>query len=149
PPWRVVDRRRAADGTVKYAIDFAGAVVETVLIPAAGRSTICLSSQAGCTRDCVFCATAAMPYTRNLTAAEIMVQFLVARADAPPGARGRNVVFRGRGEPMDNLDHVLAAVERLTQHPEPRLAAAHITVSTSGIVPGMRRFLAESRALLA
>ncbi len=149
PPWRLIDRRPAADGTIKYAIDFAGAVVETVLIPSRGRSTVCLSSQAGCTRDCVFCATAEMPYTRNLSAAEMLVQFLVAQAGAPAAAPARNVVFMGMGEPMDNLDQVLAAIERLTQQPAPRLAAAHVTVSTSGVVPGMRRFLAESRALLA
>jgi 23S rRNA (adenine2503-C2)-methyltransferase len=97
----------------------------------------------------VFCATAVMPYTRSLSAAEMLVQFLVARAGAAAETPVRNVVFMGMGEPMDNLDQVLAAVDRLTQQPAPRLAAAHVTVSTSGIVPGMRRFLAESRALLA
>jgi 23S rRNA (adenine2503-C2)-methyltransferase len=79
----------------------------------------------------------------------MVAQFLFARADAPQEAPARNVVFMGMGEPMDNLDAVLAAVEVLTQLPAPGLSAGHITVSTSGVLPGMRRFLRESRAHLA
>lgn len=145
----VTARRESPDGTVKLALDLSGAAAEVVVIPARGRSTACVSSQAGCSRRCAFCATARLGLARNLTAAEIVEQFLAARAEAPRGAPLRNVVFMGMGEPMDNLDAVLSAVEILTQPPAPRLGAAHITVSTSGVLPGMRRFFRASRANLA
>ena len=149
PAWKVTDRRSAADGTVKFVIDLAGTPVETVLIPAAGRSTVCVSSQAGCTRHCGFCATATLGFVRPLSAGEIVLQYLVAAAAAPAGAPPRNVVFMGMGEPMDNLEAVLAAVQRLTDAAAPRLSARNVTVSTSGVVPGMQRFLRECRAHLA
>lgn len=148
PAWRVVRRHTADDGTTKYAIAFAGAgddqAVETVWIPGRGRETVCVSSQVGCTRACTFCATADIGFRRNLTADEIVLQYLIAAHDAP--APPRNVVFMGMGEPLDNLDQVLAAIDVLTGVPTPRLSADHITVSTSGIGPGMERFLRESAA---
>ena len=149
PPWKVLARRQALDGTTKFALDLSGAVVETVLIPGAGRSTVCVSSQAGCTRHCRFCATATLGFTRSLAAGEIVLQYLVARASAPAEAPARNVVFMGMGEPMDNLDAVLAAVSRLTDEGAPRLAATNVTVSTSGVAPGIERFLRECPAHLA
>jgi 23S rRNA (adenine2503-C2)-methyltransferase len=149
PPWRLSQREAAADGTVKYAIDLAGATVETVLIPTRGRSTVCVSSQAGCSRSCTFCATATLGLRRSLDAGEILLQYAVAAADAPPGSPARNVVFMGMGEPMDNLDAVLEAVDRLLEAPWPGLSPAHVTVSTSGVLPGMKRFLREGRGHLA
>jgi 23S rRNA (adenine2503-C2)-methyltransferase len=149
PAWRLVDRRVAADGTVKCAIDFSGATVETVFIPGRLRSTVCVSSQAGCTRRCAFCATASLGFSRQLTAAEILMQYLVAAAEAPLGRPARNVVFMGMGEPMDNLDAVFAAVDLLTENPVPGLAESHVTISTSGVLPGLRRFLAGGRGQLA
>ncbi len=149
PSWRVAERAASSDGTIKYAVELDGATVETVLIPTEGRSTVCVSSQAGCSRDCGFCATAKLGFTRQLSAGEIVLQYLIARQDAPAGAPARNVVFMGMGEPMDNLDEVLRAVRVLTQEPAPRLGAAHITVSTSGVLPGMKRFLDECKANLA
>lgn len=148
-PPRVVGRHTSADGTTKYALDFGGTSVETVRIPSAGRSTICVSSQAGCTRRCVFCATQTLGFARQLGADEIVAQFLVARAEAPAASPARNVVFMGMGEPMDNLDEVLRAVRVLTQGPAPQLRARSVTVSTSGVLPGMARFLRESDASLA
>ena len=79
----------------------------------------------------------------------MVAQYLVARADAPAHAPARNVVFMGMGEPFDNLDEVLRAVTVLTQSPAPQLKATSVTVSTSGVLPGMKRFLAESPASLA
>ena len=149
PEWRLVERSRAGDGTVKYALDLRGALVETVLIPGRSRSTVCVSSQAGCTRSCRFCATASLGFGRNLDAGEIVLQYVIAHAETPASAPARNVVFMGMGEPMDNLDQVLRAVELLTDEAEPRLAASHVTVSTSGVLPGMRRFLREGRGQLA
>jgi 23S rRNA (adenine2503-C2)-methyltransferase len=148
-PPTLVARTRSADGTTKYALRFDDAVVEAVRIPARGRSTVCVSSQAGCTRHCAFCATATLGFGRQLTAAEIVWQFLIARAEAEPSAPVRNVVFMGMGEPMDNLDAVLRAVRVLTQSPAPELRATSVTVSTSGVLPGMRRFLRECPASLA
>lgn len=146
---QVTERHEAEDGTTKYALRVGEATVETVRIPAKGRSTVCVSSQAGCTRKCAFCATQTLGFTRHLSAAEIVAQYLVARAEAPTHAPARNVVFMGMGEPMDNLDAVLRAVELLTQAPAPQLGAAQVTVSTSGVLPGMQRFLKESKASLA
>ena len=118
-----------------------------MLIPGQGRSTICVSSQAGCTRRCDFCATARLGAGRNLRAGEIVLQYLVAGAAAPERLP-RNVVFMGMGEPLDNLDAVLAAVRSLSDV-YPALSPRHVTVSTAGVLPGMRRFLAESQANLA
>jgi 23S rRNA (adenine2503-C2)-methyltransferase len=140
-PPQLVDTRTSEDGTTKLALRFDGVTVETVRIPSKGRNTVCVSSQAGCTRACQFCATQTLGFKRSLTAAEMIFQFLAAR--------GRNVVFMGMGEPMDNLDEVLRAVEVLTQSPEPQLRAQSVTVSTSGVLPGMLRFLKESKASLA
>jgi 23S rRNA (adenine2503-C2)-methyltransferase len=89
----------------------------------------------------VFCATQTLGFHRHLTAAEMIFQYL--------HVKGRNVVFMGMGEPMDNLDEVLRAVQVLTQSPAPQLKARSVTVSTSGVLPGMLRFLAESKASLA
>jgi 23S rRNA (adenine2503-C2)-methyltransferase len=109
---------------------------------------VCVSSQAGCTRACVLCATATLGFRRQLRAWEMLAQFFVARAEADADAPVRNVVFMGMGEPMDNLDEVLRAVAVLTGPPL-QLRAQRVTVSTSGVLPGMRRFLAESGASLA
>jgi 23S rRNA (adenine2503-C2)-methyltransferase len=149
PDWRIDRRDEAEDGTVKYVIGLEGASIETVLIPGRGRSTVCVSSQVGCSRRCRFCATAGLGFVRQLSPGEIVLQYLIARAEAPVGRPARTVVFMGMGEPMDNLDAVLAAVERLIEHPAPSLAERHVTVSTSGVLPGMRRFLAAGRGLLA
>jgi 23S rRNA (adenine2503-C2)-methyltransferase len=149
PEVDVVEKGVSQDGTTKYLLRLKDVSVETVLIPAKGRSTVCISSQAGCTRNCAFCATATLGFKRQLKAAEMVAQYRVARADAASDAPARNVVFMGMGEPMDNLDEVLKAVELLTQQPVPMLGARQVTVSTSGVLPGMRRFLGECKASLA
>lgn len=149
PRAQVREKRTSEDGTTKLLLDLEGAAVESVMIPSRGRSTLCLSSQSGCTRHCAFCATATLGFKRQLTAGEILAQFLIARTAAPADAPVTNVVFMGMGEPMDNLDEVLRAVQVLTQTPAPQLGCEQVTVSTSGILPGMRRFLRESKASLA
>ncbi len=147
PAWSEVTRATGGDGTIKLALRLGNATIETVLIPGRGRGTVCVSSQAGCTRRCDFCATTRLGAGRNLRAGEIVVQYLVAAAAAPE-CPPRNVVFMGMGEPLDNLDAVLAAVRSLTDV-LPGLSARHVTVSTAGVLPGMKRFLAESDASLA
>jgi 23S rRNA (adenine2503-C2)-methyltransferase len=149
PAWRELARTVSRDGTVKLALESHGARFETVLIPSRDRSTVCVSSQAGCTRSCRFCATATLGFDRPLAADEIVLQYLLAAQEAPPGAPARNVVFMGMGEPMDNLDAVMAAVDLLLERPQPALSARHVTVSTSGVLPGLRRFLREGRGQLA
>lgn len=149
PPWRLAGREVSTDGTVKLALAFEQALVEAVLIPARGRSTVCLSSQAGCTRRCTFCATAGLGFARHLSAAEMVLQYALAQAEAPPQAPARNAVFMGMGEPMDNLDQVMTAIDRLLEPGAPCLAEDHVTVSTSGVLPSLRRFLREGRGLVA
>ena len=145
----VLERQESEDGTTKYALGFGGTQVETVRIPAKNRSTICISSQAGCTRRCTFCATKELGFIRQLKAEEMVAQYMLARSEAPAHQPASNVVFMGMGEPMDNLDEVLRAVEVLTQGPAPQLRQVAVTVSTSGVLPGLKRFLAESNASLA
>ncbi len=123
-----------------------GAVVESVVMhyPARPgrreRHTVCISSQAGCAVGCPFCATGELGFTRDLETAEILDQVRhAARRLAEDGRRVTNVVFMGMGEPLLNLDAVLAAVEALNDPRRFGLGARHITVSTSGVVPGIRR----------
>ena len=149
PECRVAERQRARDGTTKITLAFGPAAVEAALIPAEHRSTVCVSSQAGCTRHCRFCATATLGFSRQLTAGEIVLQYAIAKAVAAPAQPLRNVVFMGMGEPMDNLDAVLRAVEMLTEAGSPGLSREHVTVSTSGVLPEMERFLRSSPAQLA
>ena len=140
----------AEDGTTKWEIAFAdGQRAESVLIPSRSRATVCVSSQSGCTRACRFCATATIGFRRNLTAGEIVRQYLMARETAEAaGLEASNVVFMGMGEPLDNLDEVLAASRSLIDV-FPGLSPRRVTVSTSGVVPKMKRFLRESRVSLA
>ena len=132
-----------------------GASVETVLMRYPARATVCVSSQAGCAMGCTFCATGQAGFERHLTTGEIVEQVVRAQHDPAPGmgvspdigggsrsgTRG-NVVFMGMGEPLANYDATWAAVVRL--HDDLGISARHITVSTVGVVPGMRR-LAEER----
>jgi 23S rRNA (adenine2503-C2)-methyltransferase len=123
-----------------------GALVESVLMhyPARGanreRNTVCISSQAGCAVGCPFCATGELGFTRDLETAEIVDQVRnAARRLTAAGRRLTNVVFMGMGEPLLNLDRVLEALTALSDPSRFGLGARHITVSTSGVVPGMRR----------
>jgi 23S rRNA (adenine2503-C2)-methyltransferase len=134
----VETERRARDGTVKALFRTAdGHPVEAVLMRYRdGRRSLCLSSQSGCPLTCTFCATGAMAFGRNLTASEILDQALhFRRLESVDHA-----VFMGMGEPMLNLDHVLAAARRL-----PDLGVTHrrTTVSTVGWLPGLSRFVDE------
>ena len=126
-----------------------GALVESVLMhyPAAPgrreRHTLCISSQAGCAVGCPFCATGELGFTRDLETAEIVDQVRhAARRLALDGRRLTNVVFMGMGEPLLNLDAVLEAVQALADPLRFGLGARHVTVSTSGVVPGIRRLTA-------
>jgi 23S rRNA (adenine2503-C2)-methyltransferase len=127
--------------TVKWLWALAdGARVETVLMRYPGRATVCVSSQAGCAMGCTFCATGQAGFNRHLSTGEIVEQVVAARRARP--ARVSNVVFMGMGEPLANYDRVWAAVVRL--HDDLGFSARHLTLSTVGVVPGIRRLAQES-----
>ncbi|MBA3653850.1 MAG: 23S rRNA (adenine(2503)-C(2))-methyltransferase RlmN [Actinobacteria bacterium] len=140
-----LDTESVGDGgaTVKWLWSLAdGNAVETVLMHYPRRSTVCVSTQAGCAMGCGFCATGQAGFERNLTTGEIVEQvFRAGRAAKASGRRLGNVVFMGMGEPMANYDRMWAAVERL--HDDLGLSARHLTVSTVGIIPGINRLAAE------
>src|SRR5450759_245344 len=145
---KVVARTPAPDGTEKFLFELAdGARIEAVYIveskktpswtdpetPGASRITICLSSQAGCAVDCAFCVTGRMGAGRNLTAGEIIGQYLVIARERGFGPHEANVVFMGMGEPLLNVANVQRALDLLEREVSPK----RITVSTAGIVPGI------------
>ncbi len=154
PPLLTVVRHVGCDDgatrkTLWRAMD--GVLIESVLMRYPGRTTLCVSSQAGCGMACPFCATGQSGLTRNLSTAEIVEQVVAgARAlarDEIPGGPGRvsNVVFMGMGEPLANYQRVLAAVRRLTEPPPSGLGLSQrsVTVSTVGLVPAIRRLTGE------
>lgn len=117
----------------------AGSEVETVLMRYRDRATVCVSSQAGCAMGCTFCATGQAGFDRHLSTGEMVEQ--VVRAQHSSQERVSNVVFMGMGEPLANFDATLSAIERL--HGDFGISARHITVSTVGIAPGIRRLAAQ------
>jgi 23S rRNA (adenine2503-C2)-methyltransferase len=123
-----------------------GQTVETVLMRFRGRATVCLSTQAGCAMGCVFCATGQMGFVRHLSPGEIVGQVLhVTRLLRETGESLRNVVLMGMGEPLHNYDAVMAAVDILVDRTGLALAPRFITLSTVGVVPGIRRLADEER----
>ncbi|MCZ7558612.1 MAG: 23S rRNA (adenine(2503)-C(2))-methyltransferase RlmN [Bacteroidia bacterium] len=139
----------SADGTQKFLFGLEdGRAVETVLIPAESddrdqprRLTICVSTQVGCPLDCRFCATASMKLKRNLTTGEIVGQYMAVQKRTD--ARITNLVFMGMGEPMLNMDNVMRAVGIITHEKTGGIAASRITLSTAGMVEGIRRMADE------
>src|SRR3984957_12079052 len=140
---REVSRRSADEGqTTKWLwVLHDGAQVETVLMHYPDRVTVCVSTQAGCAMACQFCATGQAGFQRQLSGGEIVEQVAEAMRAARP-RRLSNVVFMGMGEPLANYDRVWSAVTRL--HGDMGLSARHLTLSTVGVVPGIRRLAAES-----
>jgi 23S rRNA (adenine2503-C2)-methyltransferase len=130
------------DGAIKAALRARdGSLVESVLIPEEGRTTLCVSTQVGCPLACSFCATGAMGFARNLSPGEIVDQVCQMRRLLPPGRPLTNVVFMGMGEPLLNLPAVVAAA-RLLLHPKAfGMAPRRVTVSTVGIPGRIERLL--------
>jgi 23S rRNA (adenine2503-C2)-methyltransferase len=142
--------RTSADGTTKAALRARdGALVESVLIPEAERTTLCISTQVGCPLACAFCATGAMGFTRNLAAGEIVDQVCQMRRLVPDGARITNVVFMGMGEPLLNLPAVVEAARTLLHPKAFAMAPRRVTVSTVGIPGRIGRLLREVPVNLA
>ncbi len=144
PALTVVEEQRSQETeTRKFVLVAAdGARIETVRIATPGRLTLCLSSQVGCGFGCRFCRTAQMGFVRNLSPAEIVDQVYGLDAIAPLPERF-NIVFMGMGEPMANLDAVIRAIDILTHKEGLALSARRITLSTVGVVPGIRRLARE------
>jgi 23S rRNA (adenine2503-C2)-methyltransferase len=125
-----------------------GQRIETVLMRCRGRTTACLSSQAGCPLGCVFCATGQMGLARNLTTGEIVAQAVhVAAALRAERQPLRNIVLMGMGEPLLNYDAVLRAVEILCDPRGLAIAAKRVTLSTVGVIPGIIRLADEARPI--
>ena len=125
-----------------------GQTIETVLMRYAGRATACLSTQAGCAMGCVFCATGQMGFVRHLTPGELVAQVLHAQRlldEEGQGERLRNVVLMGMGEPLHNYDATMAAVDTLVEPRGIALGKRFITLSTVGVVPGIRQLADEDR----
>lgn len=123
-----------------------GQAIETVLMRYPGRATACVSTQVGCALGCVFCATGQMGFIRHLSPGEIVTQIMyVAKIIGREGTDLRNVVFMGMGEPLHNYDAVMAAVDILTDDAGLAMGPRHITLSTVGLPPAIRRLADEGR----
>jgi 23S rRNA (adenine2503-C2)-methyltransferase len=148
PP--VVGDSTAADGTRKWLLKVDGAnAVEAVFIPEENRGTLCVSSQAGCTLDCAFCSTGKQGFNRNLSTAEIVGQLWLANRLLGGERPVTNVVLMGMGEPLLNLDNVIPALRLMLDDNAYGLSRRRVTVSTSGVIPGMDRLREECPVALA
>lgn len=140
----------SADGSIRYLVPLEeregerAATIETVFMPSEKRQTICISTQAGCAVDCHFCLTATLGLIRNLTAGEIVGQILLALVENHQRLTPQtNVVLMGQGEPLLNYERVMAALGILLDPQGMGLSPKHVTLSTSGIVPGIDRLAGE------
>jgi 23S rRNA (adenine2503-C2)-methyltransferase len=142
-PWAAEERQVADDGVTKLLLTCRdGQAIETVLIPADERLTLCVSTQAGCAFGCAFCATGRGGYVRDLDAGEIVGQYMAASRAAAP-RRITNLVVMGMGEPFANYDATLRAVRIFNDYDGIGIGARRITLSTCGVVPGIRRLAAR------
>jgi 23S rRNA (adenine2503-C2)-methyltransferase len=147
---------RSSDGTIKWRWRTAdGLAIESVYMPEAERKTLCVSSQVGCAMGCTFCLTATLGLARNLTAGEIVDQVhranrrLVELGEGEGARPLTNLVFMGMGEPLANFENVKAALEILLSEDGPNFSHRHVTVSTAGLAPMIRRLGEETQVKLA
>lgn len=153
---KIIDEQISSDRTHKWLLEFAdGERVEMVYIPEEDRGAVCISTQVGCAMGCKFCHTGSQKLTRNLTAGEIVSQFMVARDvyhewNLKEQARMlSNIVVMGMGEPFCNYDNLLQAIKIISDGEGIALSKRRITVSTSGIIPHIKDFDNECGARLA
>ncbi len=138
------------DGTRKWLMELeCGNRIETVFIPDGYRGTLCVSSQVGCALDCTFCSTARQGFNRNLSVAEIIGQVWVAKREISPERPLTNIVMMGMGEPLANLENVVAAMGIMMDDLAYELSKRRVTLSTAGIVPALDRLKALSDVSLA
>ncbi len=153
----IAEHKVSVDGTQKWLVRFApGVEGESVYIPDVGKAgALCVSSQVGCTLNCTFCHTGTQKLVRNLTAAEIVAQVMIARdglAEWPTSNENRrltNIVFMGMGEPLYNLDNVAEAIDTISDGEGISIGRRRITVSTAGVAPKIPELGARTNAMLA
>lgn len=144
----------SSDGTIKYLFETGRSFIEAVYIPEDDRATLCVSTQAGCKMGCKFCMTGTLGFHGHLPASEILnqifeVESLAAQRSFSPQGGLTNLVYMGEGEPMDNLDAVLRSLEVMTSDWGEAWSPKRITVSSVGLIPGLKRYLDESECHLA
>lgn len=141
-----IKAQTSVDGTKKYLFStYSGKFIEAAYIPETDRATLCVSSQVGCKMGCLFCMTGKQGFQAHLTTAEIINQI----QSLPERDKLTNIVYMGMGEPFDNLQNVLKSLEILTSDYGYAWSPKRVTVSTIGIIPGMKEFLQKSKCHLA
>lgn len=154
-PPRIRQRFDAKDGCYKWIVEVSsGSGVEMVYIPESGRGTLCISSQAGCSLDCSFCATGKQGFNSDLTSAEIIGQLWLANHELNGFGNQKqrpitNVVMMGMGEPLLNFDNVMSAIDLMMDDNAYGLSKRRVTISTSGVVPAIKRLHEYTDASLA
>lgn len=136
--------QESKDGTAKFLFKLDdGSLIESVLIPAQNRNTVCISTQVGCKYSCVFCASGLGGFKRNLYAWEIVLQ-IIEIIRYRRGKKITHIVFMGTGEPFDNYDNVLRAIRIINAKEGLNIGARRITISTSGVIPGIKKLAKEA-----
>ncbi|MCX6112876.1 MAG: 23S rRNA (adenine(2503)-C(2))-methyltransferase RlmN [Proteobacteria bacterium] len=157
---KIIETEKAKDGCIKFLFELKdGQTIESVLIPKEDRITVCVSTQVGCKMGCTFCCTAKQGFTRDLSTSEIVNQVmdinyyakeqLGFKTDDSGFRTITNIVFMGMGEPLDNIEAVIKAVDILTDHNALAFGTRKITVSTCGLIPQMFEFKKRSGVKLA
>ena len=143
-PAKIVKSVSAKDGTTKYLLELSdNNFIETVYIPKDNRGTLCISTMVGCPYGCIFCASGKSGFTRNLTVSEILAQFYsIAKIH-----KITNIVFMGIGEPLANYDNLIKAIRIIASPDGQNMSPRHITVSTVGIIEGIRKLANEKLPL--
>jgi len=147
---KIIEKQVSSDGTIKYLFGLSDSLsIETVYIPSAERGTICVSTQVGCKFGCSFCATGTQGFSRNLSLGEIINQFVTVKNDLAESGKGllTNIVFMGMGEPLDNIENLINAIEIFNSPDGFGISPRRITVSTVGIVPMLERLGDEGRGV--
>jgi len=140
---KLADLQKSSDGTAKFLFELSdGNLIEAVNIPAAGRVTGCISSQAGCKFACDFCASGLKGFKRNLTSGEILDEVLYLK-NSLLDSKLTHIVFMGTGEPLDNYENILKAIRVINSADAFNIGARRITISTCGIIPGIKKLQEE------
>lgn len=140
-----IQQQTSVDGTIKYLFPVGESTIEAVYIPDKERATLCVSTQIGCKMNCLFCMTGKQGFSGQLTSSDILNQIL----SIPESDKLTNLVFMGMGEPLDNVPELFKVLEILTASYAFAWSPKRITVSTIGIIPGLKRFLDESNCHVA
>jgi 23S rRNA (adenine2503-C2)-methyltransferase len=141
----ILNESNSSDGTTKFLLELEDKnKIEMVIIPFKNKTTLCISSQVGCIRDCQFCATAKIGFIRNLEVYEILSQYFIAQ-QLLKDQRITNIVFMGMGEPLDNYFNVVKTIKILEAEKGFSFSGRKITISTCGVVPNIYKIINENR----